>query len=75
MAVCTRWGDGCQWSGIEREYFEKRVKEELQRRFWKQKVSPRQLLFRRIGREAMGEGNEVDRRESREDSSLPGVGR
>ena len=70
MAVCTRRGDGCQQPGIEREYFEKRVEEELQRRFWKQKVSPRQLFFRRIGREVVGEGSEVDRRVSREDSSL-----
>lgn len=53
-----------------KEYFEKRVEEELQRRFWKQKVSPRQLFFRRIGKEVVGEGSEVDRRVSREDSSL-----
>lgn len=61
MAACTRQGDRCQQSGIKggkRGYFEKRVKEELQRKFWKQKVSPRQLVFMRIGREVLRAGRE-----------------
>lgn len=44
----------------EREYFEKGVKEALQRRFWKQKVLPRQLVFKRIRREVVREGRSTE---------------
>lgn len=40
-------------------------REEIQRRFWKQKVSSRQLLFRRLGREVVGEGKKEGRRRGR----------
>lgn len=56
MAACTRQGDRCQQSGIEggKRMFSERGQGRIAKKVWKQKVLPRQLVFKRIGREEGG---------------------
>lgn len=71
MAACTRQGDRCQQSGIEggKTMFSERGQGRIAKKVWKQKVLPRQLVFKRTGREVVRAGRGVQW-VGRKDSSL-----